>query len=42
MQVAASGGETILASAWQVYNELAATRPDVIQTLADDSWVHDT
>ncbi len=30
---AASGGQSYLSSSWQVYNELAATRPDLIQTL---------
>jgi hypothetical protein len=38
---AASGGETLLASSWQTYNELAVRRPDVLRTLTEP-WVHDT
>lgn len=38
--VAAEGGESKLASSWRVYNELAATRPDIIKTLSED-WVFD-
>ncbi|CAF9903720.1 MAG: hypothetical protein GOMPHAMPRED_000513 [Gomphillus americanus] len=34
---AAEGGESFLASSWQVYNELAAKRPDLIRTLSE-SW----
>jgi hypothetical protein len=37
---AAEGGQSKLASSWRVYNELAATRPDLIRTLAED-WVVD-
>ncbi|RMZ87064.1 hypothetical protein DV736_g5712, partial [Chaetothyriales sp. CBS 134916] len=37
---AAEGGESRLASTWRVYNELAATRPDLIETLAQD-WIAD-
>lgn len=36
------GGESYVASAAKVYNEIAATRPDLIQTMADSSWVFDT
>jgi hypothetical protein len=32
----ATGGESLLASAWKVYNQLAATRPDLVKVLADD------
>ncbi|KAF2194541.1 Clavaminate synthase-like protein [Zopfia rhizophila CBS 207.26] len=32
---AASGGQSYLSSSWRVYNELASTRPDLIQTLAE-------
>lgn len=39
---AKTGGETSLASSWKVYNELAASRPDVIHTLAENNWTHDT
>ncbi|KAH8690563.1 hypothetical protein BGW36DRAFT_388972 [Talaromyces proteolyticus] len=38
---AAQGGTSRLASSWRVYNELAATRPDLIKTLAEDEWVFD-
>lgn len=40
MEPASSGGETILSSLWQTYNELAANRPDVLHTLAKP-WVFD-
>ncbi|OCK79232.1 Clavaminate synthase-like protein [Lepidopterella palustris CBS 459.81] len=40
-QQAAEGGESYLAAGATVYNEIAATRPDVIHTLADTSWVFD-
>jgi hypothetical protein len=32
----ATGGESLLASGWRVYNELARTRPDLVKILADD------
>lgn len=35
---AAVGGRCIIASAYTVYNVLAATRPDVIRTLARSDW----
>ena len=38
---AAEGGESYLASSAKIYNEIAATRPDVIHTLADPSWIFD-
>ncbi|KAK0732060.1 hypothetical protein B0H67DRAFT_93173 [Lasiosphaeris hirsuta] len=37
-----SGGSAIVASAWTVYNELAATRPDLIHVLAEPNWPFDT
>lgn len=40
--LAAAGGRSVLASAWTVYNELAATRPDIIHTLATPDWPFDT
>ncbi|KAK1753878.1 putative taurine catabolism dioxygenase TauD [Echria macrotheca] len=40
--LAAAGGQSVLASAWTVYNELAATRPDIIHTLAAPDWPFDT
>ncbi|KAK3934286.1 putative taurine catabolism dioxygenase TauD [Diplogelasinospora grovesii] len=36
------GGRSVVASAWTVYNELAATRPDLIHTLAAPDWPFDT
>ena len=36
------GGESLLASAWTVYNELAATRPDLVKALAKPDWHFDT
>ncbi|KAK0509209.1 hypothetical protein JMJ35_008580 [Cladonia borealis] len=42
LEEARSGGDTLLASSWTVYNELAATRPDIIHTLTQNDWVHDT
>ncbi|KAI1618888.1 hypothetical protein EDD36DRAFT_460525 [Exophiala viscosa] len=33
---AAEGGKSRLASTWRVYNELAATRPDLIRTLSEE------
>jgi hypothetical protein len=36
-----TGGRTILSSSWQTYNDLVATRPDVVRTLAEP-WVMDT
>jgi len=41
METASSGGETILSSLWQAYNELAANRPDVLHTLSKP-WVFDS
>ncbi|KAF7548799.1 hypothetical protein G7Z17_g6838 [Cylindrodendrum hubeiense] len=40
--LAASGGRSVLASAWTVYNELAATRPDLIHVLSQPDWPFDT
>lgn len=36
LSTAAEGGTSRLASTWRVYNELAATRPDLIKTLSED------
>jgi hypothetical protein len=36
LSTAAEGGASRLASTWRVYNELAATRPDLIHTLSGD------
>lgn len=40
-ETAAEGGESQVSSAAQIYNEIAATRPDVIHTLSKDDWVFD-
>lgn len=40
LDVAAEGGQSKLASSWHVYNKLAATRPDLIRTLAEP-WTVD-
>ncbi|KAF3404614.1 hypothetical protein DPV78_003350 [Talaromyces pinophilus] len=40
LQKAAEGGESQLASIWQVYNILAESRPDLIQTLTEN-WIFD-
>ncbi|EXJ93768.1 hypothetical protein A1O1_02161 [Capronia coronata CBS 617.96] len=40
LSTAANGGRSRLASTWRVYNELAATRPDLIETLSQD-WIAD-
>lgn len=40
MELAESGGDTLLSSLWQTYNELAAHRPEVLHTLARP-WVFD-
>jgi hypothetical protein len=42
LDVAEQGGDVLLASSWNVYNELSASRPDLIHTLSKDDWVHDT
>ncbi|KAJ9607681.1 hypothetical protein H2200_007759 [Cladophialophora chaetospira] len=36
LNTAAEGGRSRLASTWRVYNELAATRPDLVETLSED------
>ncbi|KAK4222793.1 hypothetical protein QBC38DRAFT_460039 [Podospora fimiseda] len=41
-ELASCGGRSVLASAWTVYNELAATRPDLIHVLAAPDWPFDT
>lgn len=40
--LAARGGCSFIAPAWQVYNEIAATRPDLIHTLSQSDWPFDT
>ncbi|EUC40779.1 hypothetical protein COCMIDRAFT_40948 [Bipolaris oryzae ATCC 44560] len=41
LDTAVSGGESLLASSGMIYNELAATRPDIIHVLSDNTWIHD-
>ncbi|KAF2832309.1 Clavaminate synthase-like protein [Ophiobolus disseminans] len=36
LEEAAEGGQSRVSSSWRVYNELAATRPDLIRTLAEE------
>ena len=38
---AAQGGEHLVASAWNVYNEIATSRPDLIPVLASSDWGFD-
>ncbi|CZS96753.1 uncharacterized protein RAG0_05950 [Rhynchosporium agropyri] len=38
----ARDGRAFVASSWSVYNELASTRPDLINVLATPNWPHDT
>lgn len=40
LSTAAEGGTSRLASTWRVYNELAATRPDLLATLSEP-WIAD-
>ena len=42
LSAASEGGENLIASSWKAYNELAATRPDIVALLAQDDWAHDT
>ncbi|KIH92036.1 taurine catabolism dioxygenase family protein [Sporothrix brasiliensis 5110] len=37
-QVAAKGGQTVVASSWKIYNDLMLERPDVVQVLAKPDW----
>lgn len=43
LETSAEGGVSRISSSWRVYNELAATRPDLIKVLAEpwpfDGWV---
>ncbi|KAK3990769.1 hypothetical protein QBC44DRAFT_368741 [Cladorrhinum sp. PSN332] len=41
LDTALSGGQTVLSSIWQTYNELAVERPDLLHTLTQP-WVLDT
>jgi hypothetical protein len=41
LDTAAQGGMSKVASSAKIYNEIAATRPDVIHTLSDSSWIFD-
>ena len=37
LEAATTGGESLLASGGKIYNEIAATRPDVIKLLTEPS-----
>jgi hypothetical protein len=39
LDTAAKGGETLLTSSWQIYNELAQKRPEVLHTLSEPWWM---
>lgn len=41
LDTAVKGGGTRLASSWNVYNQLAAIRPEVLHALAE-TWTLDT
>ncbi|OJD30105.1 taurine catabolism dioxygenase [Diplodia corticola] len=41
-QCSTEGGMCTIASSWTIYNELAATRPDLIHVLARPDWPFDT
>lgn len=38
---ASTGGESILSPSATVYNEIAASRPDLIKVLSDPIWTYD-
>ncbi|AEO71829.1 uncharacterized protein THITE_2148420 [Thermothielavioides terrestris NRRL 8126] len=42
LNLAETGGRSVISSAWTVYNELAATRPDLIHVLSAPDWPFDT
>ena len=39
--VAATGGQSIIASGGKIYNELAQNRPDILHVLTEDKWIFD-
>lgn len=41
LDIATEGGRTLLAISWQLYNDLAMKRPEILHTLADN-WTLDT
>ncbi|KAF5243817.1 hypothetical protein FANTH_8011 [Fusarium anthophilum] len=41
LDTAEEGGESFLSSGAMIYNELAATRPDIIHALADNKLIHE-
>jgi hypothetical protein len=41
VDTAVASGESLLASSAMIYNEIVATRPDIIHVLADNKWIHD-
>ena len=36
--IASQGGNAVISPAYTIYNELAASRPDVIRVLAEPNW----
>ena len=36
--LAERGGRTLLSSSWTIYQDLQATRPDIISTLSEPTW----
>jgi len=40
-ELAAEGGGFQIASSGHIYNKIAATRPDLIRTLAANEWIFD-
>ena len=41
LNTAVHGGESLLASSGMIYNEITATRPDIIHLLANNKWIYD-
>lgn len=41
LDTADAGGESVLASGGKIYNEIAASRPDVIRLLDEPFWNFD-
>ena len=39
--LAVEGGRNLLASSWTIYNKLKASRPDVVELLAQPIWPFD-
>lgn len=39
--LAVEGGRNLLSSSWTIYNKLKASRPDVVELLAEPIWPFD-